>query len=57
MQTGAKKAGGTGHEPVPHSKHGDRAHHVELVISRILAKQRGDAKRSSRCLDLENGSE
>lgn len=57
MQTGAKKAGSAEHERVPHSKHGDRAHHVELVISRILAKQRGDAKRSSRYPDLENGAE
>jgi len=55
MQTGAKKDGVVGHERVPHSKSGSRAHHVELVLARILAKQRGYMKQKSlRHFDLEN---
>jgi hypothetical protein len=55
METGAKKDGVGGHERAPHSKSGSRSHHVEVVLARIFAKQRGYTKQKSlRHLDLEN---
>lgn len=40
MQTDAKKSGGVEHQRASHSK-GIRSHHVEVVLARIFAKQRG----------------
>lgn len=55
MQTDTKKGGGVEHERLPHSKNRSRSHHVELVLVRIFAKQRGHAKqRSIRYPDLES---
>jgi hypothetical protein len=55
MQTGAKKTAVVEHERAPHSKNESRSHHVEVVLARIFAKQRGYTKQKSlRDLDLEN---
>ena len=55
MQTGTKKDGVPGHERAPHSKNGSRAHHVEVVLARIFAKQCGHTKQKSlRHADLES---
>jgi hypothetical protein len=55
MHTGAKKPGVVEHERAPHSKSGSRSHHVEVVLARIFARQRGYSKQKSlRSLDVEN---
>jgi hypothetical protein len=55
MQTGAKKVGVVVHERVSHSKNRGRSHHVEVVLSRIFAKQRACLKQKTlRSVDLEN---
>ena len=55
MHNDAKKSGVVGHERAPHSRSGRRSHHVEVVLARIFAKQRGSSKQKSlRNLDWEN---
>jgi len=55
MQTGARKAGGVEHARAPHSKSRSRSLHVEVVLARIFAKQRGYMKQTSlRHLDFGN---
>jgi len=55
MHTDAKRPGAVEHERAPHSKSGSRSHHVEVVLARIFAKQRGYSKQKSfRSSDLEN---
>ncbi len=55
MNTGAKKSGLVEHERAPQSKSRSQSHHVEVVLARIFAKQRGYAKQKSlRSLDFEN---
>ena len=56
MQTGVKNDEGVEHGPAPNSHKESRSqHHVELVIARILAKQRVDAKeRRFRSIDWEH---
>ncbi len=54
MHTGAKKPGLVEHERAPHSKSRGRSHHVEVVLARIFAKQRGHSKKSLRNIDVEN---
>lgn len=54
---GAKKTGVVEHERAPRSKNESRSHHVEVVLARIFAKQRGYTKQKSlRHLDSENAS-
>ncbi len=55
MPIDAKKPGVVEHEHAPHSKSGGRSHHVEVVLARIFAKQRGYSKQKPlRSIDLEN---
>ncbi len=55
MHTDAKKPGVVEHERAPHSKNKDRSHHVEVVLARIFAKQRGYSKQNPlRSFDSEN---
>lgn len=48
MHTVAKKRGLVGHERAPHFKGRSRSHHVEGVLARIFARQRGYFKKPLR---------
>ena len=55
MHIGAKKPGVVEHGHAPHPKSESRSHHVEIVLARIFAKQRGYSKQKPvRSVDLEN---
>lgn len=54
MHTVAKKPGLVGHERAPHFKGRSRSHHVEGVLARIFARQRGYSKKPLRNFGAEN---
>lgn len=57
MQIHPKKGGIADHDRVSRPKSGNRSHHVEVVLARIFARQRGSLKQKSlRDVELDGAT-